>query len=78
MVTVPAPANLFNVESPQHFQDLLSKDLKRISLINFWAAWAEPCQQMNQVVLELARRWPDVLVLQVRKDIFVADLCFDA
>lgn len=68
MVTVPTPENFVNVESPQHFQDLLSRDLERISLINFWASWAEPCQQMNQVVLELARRQPDVLVLQVEAD----------
>lgn len=70
MVTTPAPNNLVNVESPQRFQELLSEDLQRVSLINFWATWAEPCQQMNQVVLELARRWPDILVLQVSLDRF--------
>ena len=57
--------NFFEVTSPEHFQALLSEDLKRISLINFWAPWAEPCKQMNEVVFELAKKYPQLLVLQV-------------
>ena len=60
-----APANFHEVTSPEHFQNLLSEDLSRISLINFWAPWAEPCKQMNEVVVELAKKYPQVLVLQV-------------
>ena len=60
------PANLIIVESAEHFQSLLSQDLGRVSLINFWAPWAEPCKQMNEVVVELARRHEKVLALQVR------------
>ena len=68
-MTVPTsaqPANYTLVESNSHFQDLLGKDLQRTSLVNFWAPWAEPCKQMNEVVLELAKKYPDLLVLQVR------------
>lgn len=57
--------NFFEVTSPEHFQSLLSADLSRISLINFWAPWAEPCKQMNEVVIELAKKYPQTLVLQV-------------
>ena len=57
--------NLHTIESASHFQELLSEDLKRISLLNFWAPWAEPCKQMNEVVVELAKKYPQVLVLQV-------------
>jgi len=53
------------VTSPEHFQTLLSADLQRVSLINFWAPWAEPCNQMNQVVEELAKKYPKLLALHV-------------
>jgi thiol-disulfide isomerase/thioredoxin len=59
-------SNFHNIDSPEQFQSLLSEDLKRVSLINFWAPWAEPCKQMNEVVFELAKKYPQVLVLQVR------------
>ena len=64
-----APANFHEVTSPEHFQNLLSEDLNRISLINFWAPWAEPCKQMNSVVQELAKKYPQLLVLQVRSGV---------
>ena len=63
MATSP---NFHVIESPTQFQDIMSADLNRVSLINFWAPWAEPCKQMNEVVLELAKKYPQVLVLQVR------------
>ena len=66
MADAAAPANFHDVQSPEHFQNLLSEDLSRVSLINFWAPWAAPCKQMNEVVLELAKKYPQVLVLQVR------------
>lgn len=58
--------NHHEVSSPEHFQSLLSEDLQRVSLINFWAPWAAPCAQMNEVVKELAKKYPKILVLQVR------------
>lgn len=63
MSTLP---NFQEVPTPEKFQSLLSEDLKRVSLINFWAPWAAPCTEMNKVVLELAKLYPDLLVLQVR------------
>lgn len=59
------PSNFHKVSSPEHFQTLLSEDLRRVSLINFWASWAKPCEQMNKVVLELANKYPTILVLDV-------------
>lgn len=61
-----ASTNFHTVTSPSHFQELLSNDLNRVSLINFWAPWAAPCEQMNEVVVELAKKYPAALVLQVR------------
>ena len=54
------------VTSPEHFKELLSKDLNRVSIINFWADFAEPCKQMNQVFQELSKKYPAGLFLQVR------------
>ena len=59
------PTNLVEVTSSSHFQELLSADLTRLSLINFWTPWAEPCKQMNEVVLELAKKYPHLLALDV-------------
>jgi len=60
--------NFFIVRSPEHLKELLSADLKRISIINFWAPWAEPCLKMNEVVQELAKGYPAALFLQVEAE----------
>ncbi|KAG9127241.1 monothiol glutaredoxin grx4 [Ceratobasidium sp. 392] len=62
------PENFHVVESGEHFKQLLSTDLERISLLNFWAPWAEPCIKMNEVVSELARTNPKLLTLQIEAD----------
>ncbi|KAG7444638.1 thioredoxin [Guyanagaster necrorhizus] len=61
-------ANYHQVTSPPHFQQLLSADLARVSLINFWADFAQPCKQMNEVVFELSKKYPAVLFLQVEAE----------
>lgn len=58
-------SNLVHVTSPEHFTEQMSADLARVSLLNFWAPWAEPCGQMNAVVEELAAKYPQLLVLMV-------------
>ena len=63
-----APENLHQVTSSEHLQELLSKDLKRVSLLYFWAPWAEPCKQMTEVVKELTRKYPEVLSLQIEAE----------
>ncbi|KAF5359651.1 hypothetical protein D9756_002899 [Leucocoprinus leucothites] len=60
--------NLHNVSNTTHFQDLLSQDLNRISLIYFWAPWAEPCKQMTEVVTELSKKYTAYLFLQVEAE----------
>ncbi|KDQ58969.1 hypothetical protein JAAARDRAFT_33697 [Jaapia argillacea MUCL 33604] len=62
------PSNLHEITSPTHFQELLSADLNRVSLLNFWAPWAAPCKEMNEVVRELAKKYPELLVLQVEAE----------
>ncbi|KAG5641624.1 hypothetical protein DXG03_004576 [Asterophora parasitica] len=60
--------NLYEVQSTEQFQELLSADLNRVSLLNFWAPWAAPCKQMNEVVVELGKKYPEVLVLNVEAE----------
>ncbi|KIK42676.1 hypothetical protein CY34DRAFT_804660 [Suillus luteus UH-Slu-Lm8-n1] len=60
--------NLINIPDTPQFQELLSKDLKRISLIYFWTSWAEPCVQMNKVVEGLAKAYPKLLALRVEAE----------
>ncbi|KAJ7192967.1 thioredoxin-like protein [Mycena pura] len=57
-----------NIVDTAHFQALLSADLNRVSLINFWAPWAAPCTQMNTVVAELAKKHPALLALNVEAE----------
>jgi len=66
--TMSNPPNFYEVTSAENFKELLSNDLQRVSLINFWASLAEPCETMNEVVLELAKKYPQVLVLQVEAE----------
>ncbi|KAL1663074.1 thioredoxin-like protein [Schizophyllum commune] len=65
MATSP---NFHVIESPTQFQDIMSADLNRVSLINFWAPWAEPCKQMNEVVRELAKKYPQTQFLEVEAE----------
>ncbi|KAG5352390.1 hypothetical protein C0989_002581 [Termitomyces sp. Mn162] len=60
--------NFHEIESTLQFQELLSADLQRISLLNFWAPWAEPCKQMNEVVNELSKKYPKLLVLNIEAE----------
>lgn len=63
------PTNLHHVESSDHFKELLSRDLQRVSLLYFWAPWAEPCKQMTEVVVELSRKYEQLLSLQIEAEV---------
>jgi len=67
--------NIHTVDSADQFKELLSADLNRTSLVNFWAPWVGPCKQMNEVVTELAKKYPDLLVLQVRQPTYPFRRC---
>lgn len=58
-------SNFVNVTSPEHFKELLSQDLNRVSCLNFWASWAEPCAEFNKIVEKEAKDFEKVLFLNV-------------
>lgn len=61
--------NLTEISSDAQFTDLVAKkDL--VFVLNFWASWAEPCQQMNEVFQELAGKFPALQFLKVKTELF--------
>jgi thiol-disulfide isomerase/thioredoxin len=58
-------SNLITIESPEHFKEVLSRDLNRVSCLNFWAPWAEPCEVFNKEIEAAAGKTPTVLFLNV-------------
>jgi thiol-disulfide isomerase/thioredoxin len=57
--------NFIEVTSPEHFKELLSADLNRVSCLNFWASWAEPCAEFNKIVEKESKDFQKVLFLNV-------------
>jgi len=60
--------NFHELQSVEEFRTLMSADLGRVSALNFWAPWAEPCKSMNEVFYELAKKYPKVLFLQIEAE----------
>lgn len=53
------------ITSLEDFQEFLkSAGSSRVAAINFWAPWAAPCQQMNEVFAELSLKFPSVKFAQ--------------
>lgn len=61
-------SNLYEVQTSDQFKRLLSEDLQRVSLLYFWAPWAEPCKQMSEVVTELSKKYPKLLSLKIEAE----------
>ena len=71
MSGVPAadgPANLVVITSPDMFTSLMQQDLERVTLINFWAPWAQPCEGMTAAVSRFATQYPHVLFMNVEAE----------
>lgn len=62
------PGVPLDIQGPEHFTTVMQADLRRVTLLNFWAPWAEPCKTMNEVVAQLAAKYPQVAVLNVEAE----------
>jgi len=57
-------SNFAKVSSDQQLTKALGTAFPLVAL-NFWADWAEPCVQMNEVFQELAKKHANVTFIQV-------------
>lgn len=60
-------SKVIEVHSLGEYNDRIASKAAETQLVvmNFWASWAQPCLQMNDVFAELASKYPNALFLQV-------------
>lgn len=56
---------LVSISSKEALDKALEEQGKNLSVVHFWADWADQCEQMNDVLKELSKHYPDVLYLLV-------------
>ncbi|RKP24244.1 putative thioredoxin-like 2 variant 3 [Syncephalis pseudoplumigaleata] len=56
------------IASEDQLQALLTSKTAATSVLNFWAAWAQQCKQMNQVFTDLARQYKQLQFIQVEAE----------
>ena len=49
-------SNHWDIKSNEDFTNAVAENPDKVIVLNFWAPWAEPCLQMNDVFVELARK----------------------
>ncbi|WBW71772.1 CIA machinery monothiol glutaredoxin Grx4 [Schizosaccharomyces osmophilus] len=58
------------ISSIDHFQEILQKDNEQALILNFYAPWAAPCQQMNQVFDQFAKDTQEATFLKIEAEKF--------
>lgn len=64
LLTQTTMSNLVDITSDTQFSSLVSKK-DAVIVLDFWAPWAEPCKQMNDVIAELAGKFSSLQFLKV-------------
>ena len=67
-MTASSLSNVVAITSPDMFTSLMQQDLNRVTLLNFWAPWAQPCEPMMAAVRDLAAKYPHVLFMNVEAE----------
>jgi len=60
-----ALANYTVIASDDDFAAVFQPTSSAVYALNFWAAWAPPCAQMNDVFEELASKNPNIKFIKV-------------
>lgn len=58
-------SNIYQLSSDEEYKKILVANRTSLFVVNFWADWAEPCKQMNEVFTELATRQPSAVFISV-------------
>jgi thiol-disulfide isomerase/thioredoxin len=58
-------SNLLELTSEEDLKNLIEKNKGTIIFLDFWATWAQPCSQMNEVFDELARKHSSIKFVKV-------------
>ena len=59
-----AHMTIANVKTVAELEAAVKKD--KITVVNFWAQWCEPCEQMNAIFAKLASLHPALTFINVR------------
>lgn len=58
-------SNLIELTSEDGLKNLIEKNKGSVIILDFWATWAQPCSQMNEVFAELAGKNSSVNFVKV-------------
>lgn len=64
------PENLIELKSTAQFEQLLKE--KNIVVVDFHATWCGPCRQQGPIVLDMAKKYPDICFVKIDVDQFSA------
>jgi thiol-disulfide isomerase/thioredoxin len=68
--------NLLELTSEDDLKNLIEKNKGSVIFLDFWATWAQPCSQMNEVFAELAGKNSSIKFVKVCNIIFIHVLHF--
>ena len=67
-MTTSSLSNVVALTWPDRGTSLMQQDLNRVTLLNFWAPWAQPCEPMMATVRDLAVKYPHVLFMNIEAE----------
>ncbi|KAF9913796.1 Glutaredoxin 3 [Lobosporangium transversale] len=66
---MPSP-NYTDLESDEQFAKIFDPSSSTVYAFNFWASWAPPCTQMNEIFEELATKNPAIRFIKIEAEKF--------